>query len=166
MIIYQLISSSFYQSTRSCFQNSGTGHTQNLNFQHYLSLLVNPEDTQSNNLKTNQQPTLTNNILPATITKNKSLNAIFLFELEKPSAILLFSGATLEEKPITTMYTDAKIDGYSIKLILNSRSAGSIITKQLMDQLDYQMTVQKKRKKKNLSGILTKPEELTTTRKS
>ncbi|KAG9299714.1 hypothetical protein G9A89_013074 [Geosiphon pyriformis] len=34
------------------------------------------------------------------------------------------------------IYTDAKIDGHSIKLILDSGSAGSIITRQLMDQLD------------------------------
>ncbi|KAG9297630.1 hypothetical protein G9A89_011145 [Geosiphon pyriformis] len=66
---------------------------------------------------------------------NKSLGAIFLFKLEEPSATLLFSEATLKEKPITTMYTDVKVDGYFIKLILNSRSAGSIITKQLMNQL-------------------------------
>ncbi|KAG9303806.1 hypothetical protein G9A89_018703 [Geosiphon pyriformis] len=39
------------------------------------------------------------------------------------------------KKSITTMYMDAKVDGQSIKLILNSGSAGSIITKQLMNQL-------------------------------
>ncbi|KAG9289439.1 hypothetical protein G9A89_008000 [Geosiphon pyriformis] len=47
----------------------------------------------------------------------------------------LFSRAVLEKKPITTMYTDAKVDGHSIKLILDSESADSIITQQLMDQL-------------------------------
>ncbi|KAG9304434.1 hypothetical protein G9A89_019996 [Geosiphon pyriformis] len=34
------------------------------------------------------------------------------------------------------MYTNAKVDGHSIKLILDSGSTGSIITKQLMDQLN------------------------------
>ncbi|KAG9306917.1 hypothetical protein G9A89_000785 [Geosiphon pyriformis] len=119
--------------------NPETGHTQNPNFQYYLSLLVSPKNVQPNNLETNQQSTLTNNIPPTTITKNKLLDAIFQFELEKPSTILLFSGATLEKKPITAMYTDAKVDGHSIKLILNSRSAGSIITRQLMDQLGCQV---------------------------
>ncbi|KAG9298870.1 hypothetical protein G9A89_015891 [Geosiphon pyriformis] len=33
------------------------------------------------------------------------------------------------------LYTNAKVGGIDIKLILNSRSAGSIITKQFMDQL-------------------------------
>ncbi|KAG9284455.1 hypothetical protein G9A89_014059 [Geosiphon pyriformis] len=33
------------------------------------------------------------------------------------------------------MYTDAKVDGHAIKLILNSGSAGNIIIKQLIDQL-------------------------------
>ncbi|KAG9303255.1 hypothetical protein G9A89_013581 [Geosiphon pyriformis] len=51
----------------------------------------------------------------------------------------LFSKAALEEKPITAMYTDVKVDGHSIKLILDSSLTGSIITKQLMDQLDYQV---------------------------
>ncbi|KAG9296555.1 hypothetical protein G9A89_015147 [Geosiphon pyriformis] len=81
-----------------------------------------------------QQPP-TNNIPPATITENESLNAIFLFEFEEPSDTPLFSGAALEEKPITAIYTDDKINGHSIKLILDSGSAGSIITQQLMDQL-------------------------------
>ncbi|KAG9298297.1 hypothetical protein G9A89_002785 [Geosiphon pyriformis] len=101
----------------------------------YLSLLVNPKDAQPNNPETNQYLTLTSNILPATITENKLLDAIFLFELEEPLTMPLFNGAILKEKPITVMYTDAKVDGHSIKLILDSRSAGSIITKQLMDQL-------------------------------
>ncbi|KAG9286443.1 hypothetical protein G9A89_014609 [Geosiphon pyriformis] len=78
----------------------------------------------------------TNNIPPATVTNNKLLAAIFPFNLEKTIEILLFSRAILEEKPITTMYMDAKINDHAIKLILDSRSAGSIITKQLMNQLD------------------------------
>ncbi|KAG9287353.1 hypothetical protein G9A89_023724 [Geosiphon pyriformis] len=45
----------------------------------------------------------------------------------------------LKEKLITAMYTNAKVDGHFIKLILNSKLAGSIITKQLMDQLSHQV---------------------------
>ncbi|KAG9296158.1 hypothetical protein G9A89_014750 [Geosiphon pyriformis] len=97
------------------------------------------KDTQPNNLETNQQATPTSNILPATIMEDKSLNAIFLFELEKLLTTPLFSEATLEEKLITTMYTDAKVDGHLIKLILDNRSANSIITRQFMDQLGRQV---------------------------
>ncbi|KAG9306643.1 hypothetical protein G9A89_004190 [Geosiphon pyriformis] len=75
----------------------------------------------------------------STITNNKSLAAIFPFELEKPLSTSLFSRAILEEKPITTMYTNAKVDGHLIKLILDSGSTGSIIIRQLMNQLDYQV---------------------------
>ncbi|KAG9305549.1 hypothetical protein G9A89_003612 [Geosiphon pyriformis] len=47
----------------------------------------------------------------------------------------IISGAALKKKPITAMYTNAKVDGHIIKLILDSGSADSIITRQLMDQL-------------------------------
>ncbi|KAG9302616.1 hypothetical protein G9A89_007320 [Geosiphon pyriformis] len=110
-------------------------HTQ----ANYLSLLITPDDIQPNNLETNQQLTLTSNIPLATITENKSLDTIFSFELEKLSTTLLFSGTALKEKPITAMYTDAKVNGHPIKIILDSRSAGSIITKQLIDQLGHRV---------------------------
>ncbi|KAG9303534.1 hypothetical protein G9A89_018430 [Geosiphon pyriformis] len=83
------------------------------------------------------QKSLISNILPATITEDKSLAAIFSFKIEDPTSTPLFSRAVLEKKPITAMYTDAKIDGHSIKLILDSRSAGSIIIRQLINQLGY-----------------------------
>ncbi|KAG9296900.1 hypothetical protein G9A89_006855 [Geosiphon pyriformis] len=96
----------------------------------------NPKDTTSNNPESNQPPTtLTNNILPATVTENETLATIFPFKLEKTINSSLFSGAALEEKLITVMYTDAKVNGHPIKLILDSGSADSIITRQLMDQL-------------------------------
>ncbi|KAG9297544.1 hypothetical protein G9A89_001485 [Geosiphon pyriformis] len=135
MVVYQPISSSSNPPSGSHSRNSGTSATQNPNSQNYLSLLVTPEDAISNNSETNQQATLTNNIPPATVTNNESLAAIFSFEFEEPFSLLLFSGATLKEKPITVMYTDVKVDRHPIKLILDSNSAGSIITKQLMNQL-------------------------------
>ncbi|KAG9289122.1 hypothetical protein G9A89_022431 [Geosiphon pyriformis] len=85
------------------------------------------------------EQTPTNNIPSATITKDESLDTIFLFELKELSTTPLFSGAVLEEKPITIMYTDVKINGHFIKLILDSGSAGSIITRQLMDQLGHRV---------------------------
>ncbi|KAG9301038.1 hypothetical protein G9A89_015774 [Geosiphon pyriformis] len=84
--------------------------------------------------QTNQK-SLTSNILPATIIENESLVAIFPFEIEELLATFLFNRATLKEKPITTMYTDAKVNGHAIKLIFDSESADSIITQQLMNQL-------------------------------
>ncbi|KAG9286513.1 hypothetical protein G9A89_014679 [Geosiphon pyriformis] len=126
--IHQPILSSFSQ-TEFCEQNSGARNSQNPNSQDYLSLLVTPKDTSpSNQEPTQKQQTCTSNIPPATVTNDESLNAIFLFKLEELSTMPLFSGAALKEKPITTMYTDAKINGHLIKLILDSGSAGSIIT--------------------------------------
>ncbi|KAG9291662.1 hypothetical protein G9A89_022081 [Geosiphon pyriformis] len=125
--------------TESCQWNSGTGATQNPNSQNYLSLLVTSEDTTNTNSGSNQQLTLTSNILPTTITKDKSLTAIFPFEFEETTAMPLFSKAVFKAKPITAMYTDAKVNGQSIKLILDSSSAGNIITQQLMDQLGRQV---------------------------
>ncbi|KAG9286354.1 hypothetical protein G9A89_014520 [Geosiphon pyriformis] len=119
--------------------NLGTGHAQNMNFQHYLSLLITPKDAIFNNLKPNQKQPLISNISLATISNDKSLVAIFYFEFEKTTPVLLFNGAALDTKPITAMYTNVKVDGHTIKLILDSGLAGSIITKQLIDQLGYQV---------------------------
>ncbi|KAG9287514.1 hypothetical protein G9A89_023886 [Geosiphon pyriformis] len=90
--------------------------------------------------KSYQQITLINNISPTTVINDKSLAAIFLFKLEETTTVLLFSRATLEKKPIMAMYTDVKVDEHSIKLILNSELAGSIIIRQLMDQLANRVT--------------------------
>ncbi|KAG9301838.1 hypothetical protein G9A89_004517 [Geosiphon pyriformis] len=136
-VIYQLQPPTIYQPQtiqipsqnlldRSRQWNSGASHPQNPNFQDYLSLLVTPEDASpSNQESTQKQQTLTSNIPPATVTNNKLLAAIFPFEIKEPSSTPLFSGAALDEKPITAMYTDAKVDSQFIKLILNSGSAGS-----------------------------------------
>ncbi|KAG9299559.1 hypothetical protein G9A89_020730 [Geosiphon pyriformis] len=85
-----------------------------------IFLLVTPEDTTFSNQEIEQQQPPINNISPATITKNESLDAIFLFELEEPLDMPLFSEAALEEKPIMAMYTDAKINSHFIKLIFDS----------------------------------------------
>ncbi|KAG9302510.1 hypothetical protein G9A89_007214 [Geosiphon pyriformis] len=135
MVVHQPIPSSSHQSLGLHSRNLGTSTTQHPNFQHYLSLLITPEDATSSNLKSDQQTTLTNNIPPAMVTNDKLLAAIFPFKLKRPSQLPLFSGAALKEKPITAIYMDAKVDGHPIKLILNSSSVGSIIMRQLMDQL-------------------------------
>ncbi|KAG9289001.1 hypothetical protein G9A89_015550 [Geosiphon pyriformis] len=79
------------------------------------------------------------NIPPTTVTNDEILATIFPFKLKKTTTVPLFNGATLKEKLITAMYTDAKVNGHLIKLILDSGLAGSIITRQLMDQLGHQV---------------------------
>ncbi|KAG9288787.1 hypothetical protein G9A89_023084 [Geosiphon pyriformis] len=139
IVVHQPIPSSSQQPSGLCQQNSGAGQPQNPNSQNYLSLLVTSEDISTNNLAFAQKQPLTSNITSATITKNESLAAIFPFKFEETTAMPLFNGVTLEAKPITAMYIDAKVEGQSIKLIFNSSSAGSIITRQLIDQLDHQV---------------------------
>ncbi|KAG9298563.1 hypothetical protein G9A89_018922 [Geosiphon pyriformis] len=80
------------------------------------------------------------NIPPATITEDTTLAAIFPFDINNLNTHSLFSGAAInQDKPIMALYTDARVGGIDIKLILDSRSAGSIITKQLIDQLGRQV---------------------------
>ncbi|KAG9302761.1 hypothetical protein G9A89_009538 [Geosiphon pyriformis] len=94
-----------------------------------------PEDASTNNPAFAQKQPLISNISFATITEDESLAAIFPFKFKETAAMLLFSEATLKAKPITAIYTDVKIEGQLIKLILDSGSAGSIITRQFMNQL-------------------------------
>ncbi|KAG9289692.1 hypothetical protein G9A89_014427 [Geosiphon pyriformis] len=75
-------------------------------------------------MESNQKKPLTSNILPATVTNDKSLTAIFSFKFEELTSTFLFSRATHEKKPITTMYMDAKVNGHSIKLILDNSQNG------------------------------------------
>ncbi|KAG9300172.1 hypothetical protein G9A89_010582 [Geosiphon pyriformis] len=64
------------------------------------------------------------NILPVTITKDTTLAAIFLFDINNLNTHSLFSKAAInQDKLITVLYTDAKVGGIDIKLILDSRSA-------------------------------------------
>ncbi|KAG9297618.1 hypothetical protein G9A89_011133 [Geosiphon pyriformis] len=52
----------------------------------------------------------------------------------------MFSGAALNKKrPITTIYTEATVNNTPIKLILDSGSAGSIVTLQLVNQLGFKV---------------------------
>ncbi|KAG9297589.1 hypothetical protein G9A89_007664 [Geosiphon pyriformis] len=107
-------------STNPQFFTATIWITPNLNSQNYLSLLVTSEDTSTNNSAFTQKQPLTSNIPSATITEDKSLAAIFPFEFEKTTTTSLFSEAALEAKPITVMYTDVKVEGQFIKLILDS----------------------------------------------
>ncbi|KAG9287160.1 hypothetical protein G9A89_003008 [Geosiphon pyriformis] len=64
------------------------------------------------------------NIPPATITKDTTLATIFPFDIDNLNTHSLFNGAAINQnKPIMALYTDAKVGGIDIKLILDSRSA-------------------------------------------
>ncbi|KAG9298874.1 hypothetical protein G9A89_015895 [Geosiphon pyriformis] len=84
-----------------------------------------------------QNPSYTpTTIPPAKIAENANFSDIFPFEFEaNESSFLLNNTAANEQKAITTMYTKAEVEGKTIHLILDSGSAGSIITYQLMQQL-------------------------------
>ncbi|KAG9295309.1 hypothetical protein G9A89_021240 [Geosiphon pyriformis] len=84
-----------------------------------------------------------NNIIsPARIARNANLSDIFPFEFEANELPSLLSNVAVnKQKAITAMYTEAEVEGKPIRLILDSRSAGSIITYQLIQQL--QQTVDK-----------------------
>ncbi|KAG9289383.1 hypothetical protein G9A89_007944 [Geosiphon pyriformis] len=75
-------------------------------------------------------------IPPAKIAENANLSDIFPFEFEaNESPFLLSNAATNEQKAIMAMYTEAEVEEKTIHLILDSGSARSIITYQLMQQL-------------------------------
>ncbi|KAG9293597.1 hypothetical protein G9A89_005600 [Geosiphon pyriformis] len=84
-----------------------------------------------------QNPSYTpTTISPARIAENTNLSDIFPFEFEaNKSPFLLSNVAANKQKAITAMYTKAEVKGKTICLILNSGSARSIITYQLMQQL-------------------------------
>ncbi|KAG9304465.1 hypothetical protein G9A89_020029 [Geosiphon pyriformis] len=84
-----------------------------------------------------QNPSYISTTIPsARIAENANLSDIFLFKFEaNESPFLLSNAATNEQKAIMAMYTEAEIEGKTIRLILNSGSTGSIITYQLMQQL-------------------------------
>ncbi|KAG9293641.1 hypothetical protein G9A89_018978 [Geosiphon pyriformis] len=75
-------------------------------------------------------------IPPARIAENANLSDIFSFEFEANELPFLLSNAVAnEQKAITAIYTEAEAERKPICLILDSRSTGSIITYQLIQQL-------------------------------
>ncbi|KAG9297981.1 hypothetical protein G9A89_018809 [Geosiphon pyriformis] len=133
--------------TSNTVSNLSTTHLSNSST-HHLSATVASNISVSTNLNTatklisNQNTKAENDTTKleiVIITNNKSLAAIFIFEFEEPSQTPLFSRVALEEKLITAIYTNAKVDSQTIKLILDSDSANSIITQQLINQLSGQV---------------------------
>ncbi|KAG9300767.1 hypothetical protein G9A89_023565 [Geosiphon pyriformis] len=124
---------------------AGTNQQTNPNYQNYQQIYLNiPENliignNDGRNInRTKNSSKLSQTIPPAVATEDSSLAAIFPFELEENET--MFSGAALDEKrPITAMYTEATVNNTPIKLILDSGSAGSIVTFQLVNQLGFKV---------------------------
>ncbi|KAG9307081.1 hypothetical protein G9A89_016909 [Geosiphon pyriformis] len=130
-----LISTHSNTTTNDCAQwkSEAENHSTKLKIEPYprnleIRYTQNLKDASLNNLETNQK-LLTNNILLVMVTNNKLLTAIFPFKIKELLTTLLFSEATLNAKLIMTIYTNTKVNSQSIKLILDSSSTGSIITK-------------------------------------
>ncbi|KAG9287223.1 hypothetical protein G9A89_008853 [Geosiphon pyriformis] len=79
-----------------------------------------------------------NNTIPsAQIAQNTNLSDIFPFEFKaNKSPFLLSNAAVNEQKAITAMYTEATVEEKPIQLILDNGSTRSIITYQLIQQLN------------------------------
>ncbi|KAG9298374.1 hypothetical protein G9A89_005234 [Geosiphon pyriformis] len=126
------------------FRPAPTGY---LNQAFYLSLIEDQSFDKSTpiekrDVKQTSKPSkqTKSNILPATITEDTTLAIIFLFNINNLNTYSLFSKAVInQDKPIMALYTNARVGEINIKLILDSRLASSIITKQLIDQLGCQV---------------------------
>ncbi|KAG9284585.1 hypothetical protein G9A89_004627 [Geosiphon pyriformis] len=106
-----------------------------------ITITLNSEsDFQQIALSENEVAVLRSNpsnhtILPAQIAQNANLSDIFPFEFEANELPFLLSNAAVnEQKAITAMYTETIVERKPIHLILDSESARSIITYQLIQQ--------------------------------
>ncbi|KAG9303103.1 hypothetical protein G9A89_005061 [Geosiphon pyriformis] len=103
-----------------------------------VTITLNPVTLQclKNRIFNNLSNPFNNTIPSAQIAQNANLSDIFPFEFEANESLFLLSNtAANEQKTITVMYTEATVEGKPIQLILDSGSAGSIITYQLIQQL-------------------------------
>ncbi|KAG9297054.1 hypothetical protein G9A89_001538 [Geosiphon pyriformis] len=127
-------------STTTTSKISTTAATNNLSNTHSSNTAIKPSSNDirksqikknavPNNPEHNQNKLLASNIPPAASTEDKSLAAIFPFDLNEITPIPLFSGAVLNTKPIMAMYTDAKVDGQPIKLILDTLVGNNWLSK-------------------------------------
>ncbi|KAG9289254.1 hypothetical protein G9A89_007499 [Geosiphon pyriformis] len=83
-------------------------------------------------------------LLEAKIAENANLSDIFSFKFKaNESPFLLSNAATNKQKAITAIYTKAEVEKKAICLILDSGSAKSIITYQLIQQLKRNTPVEK-----------------------
>ncbi|KAG9287492.1 hypothetical protein G9A89_023864 [Geosiphon pyriformis] len=130
-----------YNETNKIGVINVTLHHSNLIINHYHQLtiyqdpntkitIISPPYSQSNSNTNNHS----HNIIK--IAENANLLDIFSFEFEANESLFLLSNAAAnKQKAITVIYTEAEVEEKAIRLILDSRSAGSIITYQLIQQL-------------------------------
>ncbi|KAG9306356.1 hypothetical protein G9A89_018239 [Geosiphon pyriformis] len=122
-------------------QNSGQQRPNHYHTQSSYLTIPEESDFQQTVLSEDEVVALKSNssnhtIPPAQIAQNANLSDIFLFEFEaNKSPFLLSNAAVNKQKAITAMYTEARVEGKPIHLILDSGLAGSIITYQLIQQL-------------------------------
>ncbi|KAG9289286.1 hypothetical protein G9A89_007847 [Geosiphon pyriformis] len=122
-------------------QNSGQQRPNHYHTQPSYLTIPEESDFQQTALSEDEVAVLRSNlsnhtIVPAQIAQNANLSNIFPFEFEaNESSFLLSNAAVNKQKAITAMYTEATVERKPIRLILDSGSAGSIITYQLMQQL-------------------------------
>ncbi|KAG9302772.1 hypothetical protein G9A89_009549 [Geosiphon pyriformis] len=113
------------KKVKSYFTNQQQQQQQSQRYQPPQRCNQNNFGSPSNNQPQNSQ-----------IAQNANLSNIFPFEFEaNESPFLLSNAAVNEQKAITAMYTEATVEGKLICLILDSGSAKSIITYQLIQQL-------------------------------
>ncbi|KAG9300914.1 hypothetical protein G9A89_004972 [Geosiphon pyriformis] len=122
-------------------QNSGQQRPNYYHTQPSYLTIPKESDFQQTALSEDEVAALRSNssnhtIPPAQIAQNANLSDIFPFEFEANESPFLFNNAAVnEQKAITAIYTEATMEGKSIRLILDSGSARSIITYQLIQQL-------------------------------
>ncbi|KAG9301659.1 hypothetical protein G9A89_016729 [Geosiphon pyriformis] len=144
---YQVPARRLVQHNQFTFQNQLQNNHNRINLNNQLvpqnsdQQRPNHYHTQPNEVAVLRSKPFNHTIPLAQIAQNANLSDIFPFEFEaNESPFLLSNAAVNEQKAITVMYTEATVEGKPICLILDSRSAGSIITYKLMQQLKQNKT--------------------------
>ncbi|KAG9289373.1 hypothetical protein G9A89_007934 [Geosiphon pyriformis] len=139
---YQVLARKLVQHNQFTPQNQFQNNNNRINPNNQLVLRnsgqqrPNHYHTQPNEVAAPRSNPSNNTIPPAQIAQNANLLDIFPFEFKaNESPFLLSNAAANEQKAITAMYTKATVERKPIRLILDSESAESIITYQLMQQL-------------------------------
>ncbi|KAG9305508.1 hypothetical protein G9A89_006478 [Geosiphon pyriformis] len=127
----QFISQNCFSTNNNRFNSNNQLTAQNSNQHRPTHYYTQPSETTA----PRQNPS-NNTISPARIAQNANFLDIFSFKFEANESPFLLSNVTVnKQKAITVMYIEAKVEGKPIRLILDNGSAGSIITYQLMQQL-------------------------------
>ncbi|KAG9300014.1 hypothetical protein G9A89_009742 [Geosiphon pyriformis] len=138
---YQVPARRLVQHNQFTFQSQFQNNNNRINPNNHYLTMAEESDFQQPALSEDKvaapRSNPSNNTIPLTqIAQNANLSNIFPFEFKANELPFLLSNtAANEQKAITAMYTEAIAKGKPIWLILDSRLAGSIITYQLIQQL-------------------------------